>query len=202
MLASGRGSNFQALCEGDTGRGEVAVLLCDRPDAPALERASRLGVEALFMDPGPYRTRFSEEAEERWRTALADRGVSLVCLAGLMRILKGPLLEGFPDAVMNVHPSLLPAFPGLNVQRKALEHGARVSGCTVHYVDAGVDTGPIILQRVVPVLDEDTVETLSARILEREHQAYPEAVRLHCAGELRVRGRRVLGAPPQPELRS
>jgi phosphoribosylglycinamide formyltransferase 1 len=189
VLASGRGSNFAALCGADLGPGRIVLALSDRPDAPVLEAASRLGVEALYIDPGPRRTVFSPEAELAWADALEERGTGLVCLAGLMRLLKGPLLERFPGRVMNIHPSLLPSFPGLEAQRQALEHGARVSGCTVHFVDAGVDSGPIILQACVEVLPGDTAGSLSARILEREHSIYPEAVRLFCEGRLSVEGR-------------
>lgn len=191
VLASGRGSNFEALCRGDTGRGRVTLLLTDNPDAPVLERAERLGVEALYISPGRYRTRFGTEAEEEWASTMRSRNIGLVCLAGLMRIIKGPILREFRGCVMNIHPSLLPAFPGLNAQDQALEYGVKVSGCTVHYVDEGIDTGPVILQKVVPVMDYDDAETLSARILEQEHLAYPEAVRLHCAGRIRINGRRV-----------
>jgi phosphoribosylglycinamide formyltransferase-1 len=120
---------------------------------------------------------------------MKDQGIGLICLAGLMRILKGPLIEEFENRIMNIHPALLPSFPGLDSQKKALEYGVRFSGCTVHYVDAGTDTGPIILQSVVPVQADDTVDTLSARILAEEHRIYPEAVRLHCAGKLKVEGR-------------
>ena len=190
VLASGRGSNFRALCEGDTGRGRVALVLSDVPDAPVLKRAGQLGVEALHMHPGKYRTRFELDREAEWTDAMRDRGVELVCLAGLMRILKGPMLSAYRGRIMNIHPSLLPSFPGLHAQRQALEYGVKVSGCTVHYVDEGVDTGPIIVQRQVPVMDDDDEESLSERILEQEHIAYPLAVKLHCGGGLVVKGRR------------
>ncbi|OPL18576.1 MAG: hypothetical protein AVO35_04385 [Candidatus Aegiribacteria sp. MLS_C] len=191
VLASGRGSNFEALCSGDTGRGRVALLITDNPGAQVLKKAERLGVEAVYMTPGRYRTRFGIEEEGEWVSFMRSRGVGLVCLAGLMRILKGPILEEYGGRVMNIHPSLLPSFPGLDAQDQALRYGVKVSGCTVHYADDGVDTGPVIVQRVVPVMDYDDVESLSARILEQEHLAYPEAVRLHCSGRLAVRGRRV-----------
>jgi phosphoribosylglycinamide formyltransferase-1 len=189
VLASGRGSNFEALVRGDTGNGRITLLLADNPDAPALARAREMGVEGRFISPGDRRTRFGLREEGDWAGFLLERGIGLVCLAGLMRILKGPLLEAFDGRIMNIHPSLLPAFPGLEPQRRALEHGVKVSGCTVHYVDRGTDTGPIILQAPVPVLPGDTVETLSGRILAEEHRIYPEAVRLHCRGRLRRRGR-------------
>lgn len=191
VLASGRGSNFEALVRGNTGSGRVTLLLTDNPGAPALDRAREMGVRGRHMDPGPHRTRFGLREEEEWTGFLLESGIDLVCLAGLMRLLKGPLLEAFDGRIMNIHPSLLPAFPGLEPQRRALEHGVKVSGCTVHYVDRGTDTGSIILQSPVPVIPGDTVETLSRRILAEEHRIYPEAVRLHCDGRLRREGRRV-----------
>lgn len=192
VLASGRGSNFQALCEGDTGKGRVALLLVDDPGAGALKRAEKLGVEAVHIPPGKYRTRFEEQAEMEWTRAMQERGIQLICLAGLMRILKGPMLSAYRGRILNIHPSLLPSFPGLRAQEQALSYGVKVTGCTVHYVDAGVDTGPIVLQRTVEVRDDDDVHSLSERILRQEHAAYPEAVRLHCSGELRLMERRVL----------
>ena len=191
VLASGRGSNFEALCTGDTGRGRISLLISDVPDAPVLDLARSCGVESLYLSPGDFRTRFSLDAEEVWAETLIDRGIDLVCLAGLMRILKGPLLEAFSGRIMNIHPSLLPAFPGLRAQDQAICYGARISGCTVHYVDAGTDTGPIVLQRAVDVLPGDTPGILAGRILHEEHGLYPEAVSLHCAGRLRINGRRV-----------
>lgn len=192
VLASGRGSNFEALCRGDTGPGRVTLLISDRPEAPVLKRASDLGVEALYMYPGSYRTRFGLDEEKQWADLMIDRGIGLVCLAGLMRILKGPVLETFTGRIMNIHPSLLPSFPGLNSQRQALDYGVKVSGCTVHYVDSGTDTGPVILQRTVPVKDDDTEDSLAARILKQEHIAYSEAVKLYCSGVLAADGRRIL----------
>lgn len=192
VLASGRGSNYAALCRGDTGRGRVALLITDNADAPVLKKALSMGVEALYISPGKYRTRFSAEGEEEWTRAMKDRGIELVCLAGLMRIIKGPMFDGYSGRIMNIHPSLLPSFPGLNAQKQALEYGVKVSGCTVHYVDRGIDTGPVILQRTVEVLDDDTEDSLSGRILRQEHIAYSEAVRLHCEGKLNIRGRQVV----------
>jgi phosphoribosylglycinamide formyltransferase-1 len=188
VLASGRGSNFQALCSADLGPGRVSLLLSDRSEAPALGLARMSGVEALFLDPGPKRTVFSPEAELEWARALEDRGIELVCLAGLMRMLRHGLLTAYGGRMLNIHPSLLPAFPGLHAQRQALARGVKVSGCTVHYVDPGMDSGPIVMQAAVPVLEGDTEETLSQRILEKEHSIYPEAVRLHCEGRLRLDG--------------
>lgn len=200
VLASGRGSNFHALVKGDTGPGVVRVLLTDRPDAPALALAAKLGVEGSYLYPGPHVTRFGLREERAWADHLLERGVELVCLAGLMRLLKGPLLEAFPGAVMNVHPSLLPSFPGLDAQNRALEYGVKVSGCTVHYVDRGTDTGPIILQAPVTVFPTDTGQTLADRILAAEHRLYPIAVKMHCSRSLLVSGRKV--APLEDSVKS
>ena len=184
VLASGRGSNFEALCKGDTGKGRVSLLITDNEEADVLAKASTAGVEAVYMTPGKYRTKFGEAEEREWTCFLMDRGIELICLAGLMRIIKGPMLEEYQGRIMNIHPSLLPSFPGLHAQKQALDYGVRITGCTVHYVNAGVDTGPIILQKAVRVKDDDTVETLSGRILKQEHIAYSEAVRLYCSGVL------------------
>ncbi|MBD3277291.1 MAG: phosphoribosylglycinamide formyltransferase [Candidatus Aegiribacteria sp.] len=192
VLASGRGSNFEALCTGDTGRGRVALLLTDNTDAPVLDKALSMGVEALYISPGKYRTKFAAEGEEEWTRSMKNRGIELVCLAGLMRIIKGPMLDDYRGRIMNIHPSLLPSFPGLHAQKQALDYGVKVSGCTVHYVDRGIDTGPVILQKAVEVLDHDTEASLSGRILRQEHIAYSEAVKLHCGGRLDIRGRQVV----------
>jgi phosphoribosylglycinamide formyltransferase-1 len=189
VLASGRGSNFEALVKGNTHPGVVKLLLSDNPDAPVLDRAAELGIEAAHLSPGPYRSRFGLKEEKAWADFLLDRGIGLVCLAGLMRMLKGPLLDAFPGGIMNIHPSLLPAFPGLDSQGQALRYGVKVSGCTVHYVDRGMDSGPIILQKPVPVLPKDSRESLSRRILAAEHRIYPVAVRLHCSRRLLLNGR-------------
>ncbi|MEK7476357.1 MAG: phosphoribosylglycinamide formyltransferase [Candidatus Coatesbacteria bacterium] len=193
VLASGRGSNFRALCEagrhGVLGSGTFAVLVSDRADAGALATAREFGVEALAILPRTFPSR--EAHESAVADALAARRVDLVCLAGYMRLLTAGFLLRFPRRVLNVHPALLPSFPGLHGQRQALEYGARITGATVHFVDEGCDTGPVILQAAVAVEDGDTEESLSARILEEEHRIYPEAVRLFCAGRLKIDGRRV-----------
>ena len=190
VLASGRGSNFQALVEAArAGRmpAIVAVLVSDRVAAPALDIARAHGIEALFIDPKQYPNR--EAHEKAIIAALEERKVGLVCQAGYMRILTPIYIEHFKGRAFNIHPSLLPAFPGLHAQRQALEHGVRVAGATVHFADEGVDTGPIVLQAAVPVLPGDTEETLSRRILAEEHRIYPEAVRLFAEGRLRIEGR-------------
>lgn len=191
VLVSGRGSNLQSIIDA-IGAGSleatVAVVISNRADAAGLLRAREAGIEAVHLDPRPYRDR---EAYDR---AIVDllraREVDLVCLAGFMRLVGVPLLEAFANRMLNVHPSLLPAFPGLEAQRQALEHGVRVSGATVHLVAAGLDDGPIVLQSVVPVLPDDTVHSLSARILIEEHKIYPEAIRIVLGGGWRVEGRR------------
>lgn len=204
VLASGRGSNLQAIIDAME-RGalpaRIAVVIADREGATALERARRHRALAVFLNPAEHGDRAAyERALVRTLEASA---VDLVCLAGFMRVLGPVFVRTFPGRVMNVHPSLLPAFPGLHAQRQALEHGVKVAGATVHFVNEGVDTGPIILQEAVPVLDGDTEASLSERILAAEHRLYPEAIRLFAAGRLRVAGRRVLagdptGQPPTP----
>ena len=192
VLASGRGSNLQALIDASReGRmnADVVIVMSDVESAQALVRARDQGIETRFVDPGPKRAHLSEEAEKSIVDLLEEKGVDLVCLAGFMRILGPRLVRHFKWRMMNIHPSLLPAFPGLRVQRKALEYGVKFSGCTVHFVDEGVDTGPIVIQAVVPVLGGDTEESLAQRILKEEHRIYPEAVRLFGEGRLKIEGR-------------
>jgi phosphoribosylglycinamide formyltransferase-1 len=192
VLASGRGSNFRAIAEAvAAGRvpATVAVLLSDRAGAPALEIARTHGVPARFVDPGEHPSR--EAFAKALIGALEEHRVDLVCLAGYMRILTSTFVRHFAGRLLNIHPSLLPAFPGLHAARQALAHGVKMSGATVHFVDDGVDTGPIVLQAAVPVRDDDTEDTLAARILTEEHRLYPEAIRLFAAGRLAVEGRRV-----------
>lgn len=178
MFASGNGSNFEVLADAARqGRlgGDVVALLCDQPAAFAIERARRLGIEALTPPTGRFRSKLEDESP--WIAALRERDVDVVLLAGFMRRLHAPLLEAFPGRVLNIHPSLLPSFPGLDAIGQAWRHGARVTGCTVHVVDAGLDEGPIVAQRAVEVRDDDTLATLEARLHEAEHTLYPEAVR-------------------------
>ena len=192
VLASGRGSNFRALAEAAAaGRipAAVVVLVSDRPTAPALDVARAHRIETVVVDPKQHPSR---EAHEKAVVAVLDeRRVGLVCLAGYMRLLTGAFVDHFRGRLLNIHPSLLPAFPGLHPHRQTLEHGAKISGATVHFVDEGVDTGPIVLQAAVPVRPDDTDATLSDRILAEEHRLYPEAVRLFAEGRLEIRGRRV-----------
>jgi len=192
VLASGRGSNLQAIIDARC-RGELdCTLTCvisDRPGARALDRARGAGVDAVCLRPRMFPTR--DDYERAVVAELRRRDTELVALAGYMRLVGPVLLEAFPQRIVNIHPALLPAFPGLDAQRQALEYGVKVSGCTVHFVDAGMDTGPIILQRAVPVRERDTTDSLAARILAEEHRAYPEALRLVQQGRLRVEGRKV-----------
>ncbi len=199
VLASGRGSNFQSIIDAvKNGRlqATISLLITDNPDAFAIQRAHDGGIEHLVMQPKIFRSR--DEYYQAVANELHRRGTDLVVLAGFMRIIGKPLVEAFPNKIMNIHPALLPAFPGLHGQKQALDYGVKISGCTVHFVDEGMDTGPIIIQAAVPVRDEDSEETLSNRILQFEHKIYPEAIRLFSEGRLEVVGRRVRvkGSPP------
>jgi phosphoribosylglycinamide formyltransferase-1 len=195
VLISGRGSNLQAIIDAITaGRldARIAVVISNRADAPGLIRARDAGIEALCVAPREYPDgdAYDRAIVERLRV----REVDLVCLAGFMRLVGRPLLEAFPNRILNIHPSLLPAFPGLHAQRQAFEHGVLVTGATVHLVTGDLDAGPIVLQGAVRVLDDDTVETLTARILVEEHRLYPEAIRLLLGGGWTIRGRRFVRA--------
>ena len=204
VLASGRGSNLQAVIdaiEAGTVQAKIVAVISNKKDAPALERAHRQGLSTLFVDPKPYANR--PDSREAYDLALLDvlrrHNVELVLLAGYMKIVTTVLVEAFTNRMMNIHPSLLPSFPGLDVQKKAIEWGCKLSGCTVHFVTEGVDEGPIILQAAVPILDDDTSDTLAARILDQEHKIYPRAVQLFAEGRLRVEGRRVIIEDGKPE---
>jgi phosphoribosylglycinamide formyltransferase-1 len=197
VLASGRGSNLQAIIDAiESGQlqAEIVAVISNKKDAMALERARRHAVPELFIDPKPFAGQAdSREAYDRaLLEVLRQRNVELVLLAGYMKIVTAVLVNAFANRMMNIHPSLLPSFPGLEVQKKAIDWGSKLAGCTVHFVTEGVDEGPIILQAAVPVLDSDTPEALAARILEQEHKIYPRAVQLFAEGRLQVDGRRVL----------
>lgn len=198
VLASGGGSNLQAIidrCADNSLAAEIVLVLSNVPGAGALARAEKAGLATCCLDHRSYPDR--ESFDRAVIETLQDAGVELVVLAGFMRIIGATFVAAFPQRIINIHPALLPAFPGLHVQRKALEYGARFAGCTVHFVDGGVDTGPIIIQAVVPVLDDDTEATLAARILVQEHRIYPQAIQLIAEGRLRIEGRRVsVDAPP------
>jgi phosphoribosylglycinamide formyltransferase-1 len=195
VLGSGKGSNFVALAEAiRAGKvpAEVAIVLSDVETAGILERARERSLRAQYIAPGKFRTKLDDESEAAFVAALQEAQVDLVVLAGFMRIIKSGLLNAFPNRVINVHPSLLPSFPGLEAWKQALEHGVKYTGCTVHFVDAGVDSGPIIGQHTVPVLDHDTPETLHQRIHTAEHELYPACVAALARGEVEVRGRRAV----------
>jgi phosphoribosylglycinamide formyltransferase 1 len=194
ILLSGRGSNFQAIASSiDDGRlpAEIAVVISNRESAPGLQTARERGLNAVSLpSKGLDRTLYDKLLIEE----LTRSQVDLVCLAGYLRLLSAEFIHAFPQRILNIHPSLLPAFPGLDAQHQALVHGVKITGCTVHFVDEQLDSGPIILQSAVPVLDEDTDETLSARILEQEHRIYTEAIRIVVSGNYSIAGRRVVQA--------
>lgn len=192
ILLSGRGSNFEAIADSiRAGRlqAEIAIVISNRGEAPGLESARKRGLNSRLI-PSKGRTR--EEHDREVIAALKEAQVDLVCLAGYMRLLSPEFVRAFPDRILNIHPSLLPAFPGLDAQKQALEHGVKVSGCTVHFVDEHLDQGPIILQKTVPVLEGDDEHSLSARILEQEHIVYSEAIQLLLSGQVEIQGRRVV----------
>jgi phosphoribosylglycinamide formyltransferase 1 len=196
VLISGRGSNLQAILDAIAAGAldaRVAIVISNRPEAAGLERARRAGIETLCLSHRAYATR--EDYDRALVDALRARGVGLVCLAGFMRLLSPVFVAAFPGAILNIHPSLLPAFPGLDAQHRAWEYGVKLAGAAVHLVDCDLDAGPIVLQRAVPVREDDTPDTLSARILEEEHRLYPEAIRLVLSANWRVEGRRFLIGP-------
>jgi phosphoribosylglycinamide formyltransferase 1 len=198
VLLSGRGSNFEALAEsvaaGRIPNAEIAVVISNREGAPGIERARARGIETRVI---PSKGLEREAYDRQVVAALREKQVDLVCLAGFMRLLSPYFVAAFPNRILNIHPSLLPAFPGLEAQRQALEYGVKRSGCTVHIVDENLDAGPIVTQAVVPVLDDDTLETLADRILKEEHRIYSEAVRLVLEGRFRIEGRRVIQTPAE-----
>jgi len=192
VLASGRGSNFQSIIdeiEAGNLKASIGLLITDNPDAYAIDRAKRHSIEYLYLNPCDFTLKddfYVKIAEE-----LKKRDVDLVILAGFMRIARKPLIDAFPNRIMNIHPSLLPSFKGLHGQKQVVDYGARISGCTVHFVDAGMDTGPIIIQAVLPVSPDDTEDTLSERTLKLEHKIFPYAIKLYSEGRLSVEGRTV-----------
>jgi phosphoribosylglycinamide formyltransferase 1 len=191
VLVSGRGSNLQALIDAIHDgrlRATIAVVIANVADAGALDRARAAGIEAIVIDHRGWPSR--DDYDRELARQLTTRGVGVVCLAGFMRRIGAPLIEAFPGAIINIHPSLLPAFPGVHAPAQAVEHGVRISGVTVHLVSLELDAGPIIVQRAVPVLDTDTADSLAARILVEEHRAYPEAVQIVLDGRWRLDGRR------------
>jgi len=198
VLGSGRGSNLGAIFEAiDAGKldAKVVCVLSDHPDAFILERARQRGVQAVHIDCAPFKTKLDGDAQVHAIATLKDHGADTIALAGFMRMVKPGLLQAFPHRVINIHPALLPAFPGLEAWAQAVRYGAKASGCTVHFVDEGMDTGPIILQKTVPVFDTDTPQSLHARIQQQEHTAYPEALQLLAQGRLGIEGRVVKISP-------
>jgi phosphoribosylglycinamide formyltransferase-1 len=199
ILLSGRGSNFEAIAR-NVAAGKIparlAVVISNREDAPGLVRAQQMGLKAVHL---PSKGKDRDAYDRQAAAVLQDHQVDLVCLAGFMRVLSPYFVRAFPRRILNIHPALLPAFPGLDAQKQALDYGVKFTGCTVHIVDEGVDTGPIVCQAVVPVHDEDTVETLSARILKEEHRIYSEAICLLLEDRIRIEGRRALLNEPGPQ---
>ena len=192
VLGSGSGSNMQSIVdaiEAGTLDAEIKLVLADFPDAKILERAKRHDIPCQYLDCAPFRTKLEGTAEDRCIELLKNAGVDTVVLAGFMRIVKSKLLAAFPNRVINIHPALLPAFPGVHSWTQALDYGCKVAGVTVHFVDAGTDSGPILVQKAVPVLEDDTPETLHARIQVQEHLAFPEALRIVASGKYRIEGR-------------
>lgn len=200
VLASGRGSNLQAIIdeiEADRLDATVRIVIVDNPNAYAIERAKRHSIEHLCLNPKGFAS--GDEFFEKIAGELKIRGVDLVILAGFMRIVRKPLVDAFPDRIMNIHPALLPSFPGLHSQKQAGDYGVRITGCTVHFVDEGMDTGPVIIQAAVPVMPDDSEDTLAGRILRLEHRIYPEAIRLYAEGRLKVEGRKVMVEGHRPQ---
>ncbi len=192
VLVSGRGSNLQSIIDSiDSGQiaAEIGIVLSDNKGALALERADKAGIPTMFIDPGEFYDK--KLYEQKLIDVLEESAVNLVILAGFMRLLSSHFIRYYQNQIMNIHPSLLPSFPGLDAQQQALKAGVKVSGCTVHFVNEGIDTGPIILQEAVPVKDNDTVDSLASRILEREHVIYPRAISLYCEGKLIIKDNRV-----------
>jgi phosphoribosylglycinamide formyltransferase 1 len=193
VLVSGGGSNLQSIIdhtEAGTLDAEIRIVISNNPDALALERCKKHRICSVVVDHRQFDTR--ESYDRRTISILESSGVELVVMAGFMRLLSPEFFRAFPRRIMNIHPALLPAFPGIHVQRKAVEYGVKFAGCTVHFADEGVDTGPIIIQSVVPVFEDDTADTLSARILKEEHRIYPQAIQYYAEGRIEIQGRKVI----------
>jgi phosphoribosylglycinamide formyltransferase-1 len=203
VLVSGSGSNLQSIIDriqAGVLRAEISVTISNKPDAYALVRCAKCGIPSVVIRHQEFRTR--EDFDRRMIDILHSHGVELVVMAGFMRVLTPLFLKAFPMKIMNIHPALLPAFPGTHVQQQAIDYGVKFSGCTVHFADVGVDTGPVIIQAVVPVLPQDTADTLAARILTEEHRIYPQAIQFYAEGRLLISGRKVIvkDGPVMPEL--
>lgn len=194
IIGSGKGSNALSIFEAiDNGalKAEVAIVLSDVDGAGILDHANQRGIPAQYISGAPFKTKLDGEAQQHYIDVLREHDVDVIALAGFMRIVKKDLLAAFPNRVLNIHPALLPAFPGMHSWKQALDYGAKVAGCTIHFVDAGTDTGPIIIQRSVPILEDDDAGSLHARIQAQEHAIYPEALQLIADNRLRIEGRRV-----------
>lgn len=195
VLASGKGSNLQAIIDytkNEKVSFQIGVVISDNQDAYALKRAEKEGIKAIYIPPGKYRTFLEQDIEKKYVNVLKENKIDLVCLAGFMRVIKKNFFDFFAGKIINIHPSLLPAFPGLEAWKQALDYGVRFTGCTVHFVDEGVDTGPIIMQAVVPVLPDDTPESLHKRIQEKEHIIYPLSIKLISEGRVSIFKRKVI----------
>lgn len=195
VLGSGKGSNLQSIIDNVTAGkipAKIACVISDVEDAYILERARKHGIEALYMPPGKYKTKLDKDAEAAYVKCMKDRGIELVVMAGFMRMLKDDFISEFPNAIINIHPSILPAFRGLEAWKQALDYGVKYTGCTVHFAEIGMDTGPIIMQAVVEVKDDDTPETLHQRIQVQEHIIYPEVVKLIAECRVELQGRKVI----------
>ncbi len=191
VLVSGRGTNLQAIIdwiEKEKPNAKIALVVSNKENAPALERCKRHGIEAIYINPKSFENKVA--FDQAMAARLKENSIDLICLAGFMRILSREFIQAFPKKIINIHPSLLPAFPGLHAQKQALEYGVKLAGCTVHFVDEGVDTGPIICQASVPVFDDDSEETLSDRILTEEHKLYPKAIQSIMNGQIVICGRK------------
>jgi phosphoribosylglycinamide formyltransferase-1 len=205
VLGSGKGSNFVAIADAIAAGSvpaEIALVVSDVADSGILQHARQRNLPAQFISPGKFRTKLDDEAERAYIEAMLAAKVDLIALAGFMRVLKGEFLRAFEGRIINIHPSLLPSFPGLAAWKQALDHGVKVTGCTVHYVDAGVDSGPIIAQQTVGVLDADTAESLHQRIQIAEHELYPKCVAALARGEIVVQGRRVVRKSPSTNVQA
>ncbi len=195
ILISGNGSNLQAIIDNIKANklnAEIAIVISDNPDAYGLTRAKNANIKSIHINPGKYKTKLSDEAEQEYIKCLKNNKVDLICLAGFMRVLKTNLLNAFAGKIINIHPALLPSFPGLDAQKQAFDYGVQYTGCTVHFVDNKVDHGPIIKQAVVEVLQQDTYESLKEKILKQEHKIYSEAIQLIAEGKVCVKDRKVL----------
>lgn len=198
VLGSGSGSNAQSLIDAiqeGTLNATMVCILSDRENAPILERGKRHGIPSYFISAAPFKTKLEGQAEQAYLNVLQTHQAEVLVLAGFMRIVKAGILETYAGRIVNIHPSLLPAFPGIDAWKQALDYGTKLAGCTVHFVDAGTDTGPIIIQRAVPIFDDDTSKSLHVRIQEEEHEAYPAAIRLIANGDITLCGRRVVRKP-------